>query len=758
MPKVEEPSQLKKYLNLLRTDLQNRSAMNTNNYASKGEGAKLVDFSSELEGCDACHVLDPNLANIWLSEEGLPQWLCISLDGVRDKRDLVIRTIGWHCWHPYTTNPKEVTVHVSSDGAKFKIWDTFYAQQSKGTQLFCCAPISASIYPYVALEVVQTFGGLQTYMNRVYFYCEEIPTSPPPPGMSASSSSSPQHDAIAHQSRLSYGASPPSKYMQPRHQQLQQQQQQQQHEDPREPRRSGDYHPHSLGADQGLGVSAVVGNASGFPQHQHGAGAGAHRGPNADASFLSDDFGALDLRPMESRLASVERALGWGPGADTHPQFSIESLPPAAALTADQRLAQLEQRLSAVIAHETRKSAEFPTGPGTADDKHNSDEDDTTSSFSSLDTDRSGAPIFPEQTQPPERGNRQGRTEQTARGAAGHTHTHNQSRSRSRGRGRGSRHDSRFAKAIQGIEGLVANVLERVEERHTLAVKAVAGMKMGESDDNHGNGIGSGAERGGKVRGQGAAAPPTPPPTRVGVVKSDSAGAARSESARRGATALGPETESGTTSPPLPELPPPLNLAGIRAECFGVPDWQLLGAPNPTGNASSRSRSRSPPPRHSTESTFHQHPGLAASAEDTIVSVGGDTEIAAIVARLHEAVLRRTYKEAQLQLLLGRSASALASIEASGAPFSSPLWSPQYHTRARSFFQPSPEFGEQGGRRRPQGVASYTASLPRFAQATESVARKKAPSSTKPGVVHTKRRGKPAAAAGGDRSKQQARI
>ena len=99
--------------------------MNSLNYASVSEGAKLVDFSSELEGCSATHVLDPQLPNIWLSEEGLPQWLCISLDGVRDKRDLVVRTIGWRCWHAYATNPREVTVHVSSDGAKFKIWDTF---------------------------------------------------------------------------------------------------------------------------------------------------------------------------------------------------------------------------------------------------------------------------------------------------------------------------------------------------------------------------------------------------------------------------------------------------------------------------------------------------------------------------------------------------------------------------------------------------------------------------------------------------------
>lgn len=171
------------------------------NWATNDYGARLIDFSSEIEGCEASNVLDSHLPHIWLSEEGVPQWLCISLGELEDKRNICIRTVGWHCSNPYTTNPKQVTIHVSADGAKFKVWDTFNSIHSNkgnyfnyffyiifltnfiftkhlGTHLFCCAPISISIYPFIALEVTETFGGTQTYMNRVYMYTDEIPASP----------------------------------------------------------------------------------------------------------------------------------------------------------------------------------------------------------------------------------------------------------------------------------------------------------------------------------------------------------------------------------------------------------------------------------------------------------------------------------------------------------------------------------------------------------------------------------------------------
>jgi hypothetical protein len=146
------------------------------NWASVEFGAKLLSSSSHISGCEAGNVLQPKLSQLWLSEENMPQWIQLSLKDLVEQ-DVYIRTIGWHCWHPYITNPKTVIIHISMDGSKFRVWDTFTAECVKGNQLFCCTPIRTSIYPYIVLEVVETFGGLQTYMNRVFMFSEEVPTS-----------------------------------------------------------------------------------------------------------------------------------------------------------------------------------------------------------------------------------------------------------------------------------------------------------------------------------------------------------------------------------------------------------------------------------------------------------------------------------------------------------------------------------------------------------------------------------------------------
>ena len=170
------------------------------NWANSLNGAHIVDVSSEIEGCLAENALNNQLNSIWLTEEGLPQWICISLAKVKinnnnsnnhnnnhkqdddddnENNNVVIKTVGWYCWHQYKTNPKIVTIHVSADGSKFKPWDTFTASMSsKEAQLFCCAPISTNIYPYVAIEVTETFGGNQTYMNEIFLYSEEMVAAP----------------------------------------------------------------------------------------------------------------------------------------------------------------------------------------------------------------------------------------------------------------------------------------------------------------------------------------------------------------------------------------------------------------------------------------------------------------------------------------------------------------------------------------------------------------------------------------------------
>ena len=79
------------------------------NWASKDCGARVVSFSSEVNGCEASNVLDPQLSSIWLSEEVAPHWICLSLNGDNRGQKATIRAIGWHCWHPYSTNPKNVS-------------------------------------------------------------------------------------------------------------------------------------------------------------------------------------------------------------------------------------------------------------------------------------------------------------------------------------------------------------------------------------------------------------------------------------------------------------------------------------------------------------------------------------------------------------------------------------------------------------------------------------------------------------------------
>jgi hypothetical protein len=153
------------------------------NWANYEAGARIVDFSTELEGCSAKNVQLADQASIWLTAPvGMPQWICVSLADVRvvTTEALVLRTVGWECWHSYGTNPKTVKVHVSSDGIKFKVWDTLCAPMQRGTQLFTTSSININIYPYVAFEIVETHGGNQTYMNRIFLYTDEVPPSPAP--------------------------------------------------------------------------------------------------------------------------------------------------------------------------------------------------------------------------------------------------------------------------------------------------------------------------------------------------------------------------------------------------------------------------------------------------------------------------------------------------------------------------------------------------------------------------------------------------
>lgn len=85
------------------------------NLASCTHGARIISFSSEAPGCDASNVLDQNPSKLWLTDPKarLPQHVVLALDQQqqqqrqRDSRRSVVlvKTLGWFCWHAYSTNP-----------------------------------------------------------------------------------------------------------------------------------------------------------------------------------------------------------------------------------------------------------------------------------------------------------------------------------------------------------------------------------------------------------------------------------------------------------------------------------------------------------------------------------------------------------------------------------------------------------------------------------------------------------------------------
>ena len=93
---------------------------------------------------------------------------------------VTIRSVGWRCHGASSMNPRLVTLHVSADGVKFKLWDKFQTPKERGggDQIYCCTSINSSIYPYLVLEVNENFGGEQTSIDRVFLYSDEIISSP----------------------------------------------------------------------------------------------------------------------------------------------------------------------------------------------------------------------------------------------------------------------------------------------------------------------------------------------------------------------------------------------------------------------------------------------------------------------------------------------------------------------------------------------------------------------------------------------------
>ena len=142
--------------------------MSVTNWAGK---AQLVAFSSETEGQEASHVMTESLDEMWLSQEGMPQFLLLRLP----PRAHPLISFAWHCWNEFTTNPRRIEISISHDGVRFVPWDSVTGDLTCSMQIFPIDPISPS-YEYVKLTFSSTFGASQVYVNRIGLFQEDVHT------------------------------------------------------------------------------------------------------------------------------------------------------------------------------------------------------------------------------------------------------------------------------------------------------------------------------------------------------------------------------------------------------------------------------------------------------------------------------------------------------------------------------------------------------------------------------------------------------
>lgn len=108
---------------------------------------------------------------IWYSGEGLPQFLTISLEKV-EVRYSHISKVGFYCWHDYETNPQTIEIEVAqSSGDKLVLWAELRLELQKGHQYFNIRPLPPS-YKIVKINITETFGDYETYLNQVILIAE----------------------------------------------------------------------------------------------------------------------------------------------------------------------------------------------------------------------------------------------------------------------------------------------------------------------------------------------------------------------------------------------------------------------------------------------------------------------------------------------------------------------------------------------------------------------------------------------------------
>jgi hypothetical protein len=163
------------------------SPIGPKNYASSALGASVYSHTGSVGEIPRSpeSVLGDNVDDVWVAPAA-PQSIVIKLPPHPP-----IGYVGWHVLHDYLTNPKECVVLSGQLPSCLTEVVRCSALPGSGVQLWELATPVPSSHAYLSLQILSTFGGNNTYVNRLYAFSEH-------PGASFAPKQSHLHTASMH--------------------------------------------------------------------------------------------------------------------------------------------------------------------------------------------------------------------------------------------------------------------------------------------------------------------------------------------------------------------------------------------------------------------------------------------------------------------------------------------------------------------------------------------------------------------------------
>ena len=137
------------------------------NYASADHGAVVVDVSTDTPqlASSGQNVLIDRDDLLWIASEA-PQHLVVRVPVPHAP----LRFAGWYVWHDYLTNPKTVDIWSGATPESMTLATSCQALPGAGVQLWELPVAIPASHGFIKFEIVATFGGNYTYVNRVFLF------------------------------------------------------------------------------------------------------------------------------------------------------------------------------------------------------------------------------------------------------------------------------------------------------------------------------------------------------------------------------------------------------------------------------------------------------------------------------------------------------------------------------------------------------------------------------------------------------------